>query len=201
MASKQSSKQSADLKFEQQDFDLFKAIEAIDLKDYEYLSKLTEEQQRKFVPYLMLHWISAVKGRDQVSAYYLMNTDASANKHMFNEAVQKHPELQWKMLCAVSPGIGKQFHQWIPHLSNKIGSLKSAASLKEVSEYFGKIYKGTDQEIINQCASEYTADQNHKYRIAQLYPDMKLEDIAILGEITTEQELKQYETELGIESS
>jgi len=200
MGTKQS-KQSADLKFEQQDFDLFRAIEAIDRKDYQYLSQLTEEQQRKFVPYLMLHWISTVKGRDQVSAYYLMNTDAVANKHMFNEYVGRHPELQWLMLCAVSPGIGKQFHQWIPHLSNKLGTLKSAATVKEVSEYFGKVYKGTNQDTINQCATEYTADQNHKYKLAQLYPELKIEDIAVLGTITTEQELKQYETELGIDGS
>ena len=201
MTSKQSSKQSADLKFEQQDFDLFRAVEAIDRKDYDYLSTLTEEQQRKFVPYLMLHWISSVKGRDQVSAYYLMNTDASANKHMFNERVQNHPQLQWHMLCAVSPGIGKQFHQWIPHLSNKIGTLKSAATVKEVSDYFGKIYKNADSTTIAECSKQYTAEQNHRYRLAQLYPNMKLEDLTLLGQITNEQELRDYETDLGIESS
>ena len=123
-----------DEKFEKQDFDLFEALAALDKKDYGYIDKLTEEQQKKFVPYMMTHWMSAIKGANDIQGYYLMSTEYHANKYLFNEVVQKHPKLQWQMLCASSPGLGKQFHQWIPHLSSKIAQLKETPKTKEINE-------------------------------------------------------------------
>lgn len=188
-------KVSADLKFERQDFDLFQALEALDRKNYAYYSSLSEEQQRKFVPYMMLHWASAVKG--QLGQYYVMSTDIHANKYMFNDRVQQHPELQWLMLCAVSPGHGKQFHQWVPHLSAKVGTLQEAATVKTVGEYFAKIYPGTPAATIKEAATEFATQQNHKHRLAQLFPEMKLADLETLAQLVTEADLDQYEQDAG----
>lgn len=188
-------KVSADLKFERQDFDLFQALEALDRKNYDYFKSLSEEQQRKFVPYMMLHWASAVKG--QLDGYYLLSTDIHANKYMFNERVQQHPELQWMMLCASSPGRGKQFHQWIPHLSHKVGEFREAVTVKTVSEYFTKIYPGTPAGTIREVAEEFTAQQNHKHRLAQLFPDMKLSDIETLAQLVDERDIEQYKQDSG----
>ena len=87
-------KLSADEKFTKQDFDLFEALTAIDKKDYSYFDKLTPEQQRKFVPFMLIHWVSAIKGNKDLQSYYLQSTDYHANKYLFNENVQKHPKLQ-----------------------------------------------------------------------------------------------------------
>lgn len=190
-------KVSSEEKFEKVDFDLFKAIEAIDKKDYNYFNSLTEEQKKKFVPYMMLHWISTVKGNSTLSAYYLLTSDMVANKHMFNEKVQHHPELQWLMMCASSPGLGKQFHQWIPHLSNKLGELRDKAKVKDVQDYFEKIYKGVDSSVIKECASEYATQQNHKYRLAKLYPNMKLADIELLSNYVSNDDLNEYDKQSG----
>jgi hypothetical protein len=186
---------SAEFKFQNQDFDLFQSIEAVDRKNYDWYSNLTEEQQRKFVPYMMLHWISAVKGN--LDGYYLLSTDIHANKYMFNERVQHHPELQWLMLCASSPGRGKQFHQWIPHLSEKVGSLREPVSTKTVSEYFAKIYPGADKQALTEAAEEFTQQQNHKQRLAAIFPDMKLADIEILSQMVSKQDIEQYEQDSG----
>lgn len=186
-----------DLKIEGQDFDLFKSIEAIDNKNYEWFNKLTDEQRKKFVPYMLLRWISAVKAKSIVSGYYVMSTDANANKYMFNERIQAHPELQWLMLCASSPGIGKQFHQWIPQLSEKIGALKEPAKLRDVKEFFEKVYKGGDSELIAQYASEFTAAQNIKYRLAEIYPNLKRDDIETLSALVNNNDLDEYDKESG----
>ena len=188
----------ADEKLDRQDFDLFKAIDAIDKKDYRYLDAMTDEQRKKFVPYLMLHWISAVKGNGSVAAYYLMSVDLNANKYMFNEYVARHPELQWLMLCASSPGIGKQFHQWIPHLKASIGEFRDRATVKEVGEYFAKIYKGADGETLREAAEEFVAAQNHKHRIAAMYPEMKIEDIEVMAAFVTNEDIDRYERDAGL---
>lgn len=186
-----------DEKLEPQDFDLFKALDAIDRKDYDWYSSLTEEQQKKFVPYMMLHWASAVTGRADVQRYVLSSTEYHANKHYFNQHVQQHPHLQWLLLCASSPGIGKQFHKWIPHLSNKFTTLREAVKSKEARDYFEKIYKGQDSGLIRELADSYTQEQNHKARLSALFPQMKLADIEMLATITTDKDIEQYERELG----
>lgn len=181
-----------DEKLQSVDFDLFEAIAAIDRKDYGYWDRLTSEQQRKFVPYMMLHWISAVKGGGDIQSYYLCSTDYHANMHMFNEAVQTHPKLQWLMLCASSPGRGKQFHQWIPHLSNKISELREEAKPKEIREYLKKKYSRADDDTINSAAQEWVATQNRSVYLAKNYPHLKLDDIATLNAITSDQEIEQH---------
>ena len=129
-------KLSADEKFEKIDFDLFEALTAIDKKDYSYYDRLTPEQQKKFVPFMMLHWISAIKGSEGLSRYYVMSANEYANKYLFNENVIKHPKLQWLMLCSASPGMGKQFHQWIPHIRERVSKLKESPKTKEIKDYY-----------------------------------------------------------------
>jgi hypothetical protein len=190
-------KVSQDEKFEKQDFDLFEALLAIDKKDYAWFSKLSEEQKKKFVPYMMLHWVSAVKGSGEVQQYYLQSVDYHANKYYFNETIQKHPELQWLMLCAASPGIGKQYHQWIPHLKDKMTKLKEPAKIKEVKEYFQKIYPKTDSGSLDELAKSFVDTQKKKMYIATIYPNLKYQDIEILAELVTDDEIKQYERDQG----
>ena len=157
-------------KFEKQDFDLFEALAALDKKDYGYIDKLTEEQQKKFVPYMMTHWMSAIKGSGMLSNYYVMSTEYNVNKHLFNENVQKHPKLVWQMLCASSPGLGKQFHQWVPHLPSKVANLKESVKEKEVREYFTKIYPKASQQDVQDISQAFTTEHKKKVYLAQQYP-------------------------------
>jgi len=186
-----------DEKFVAQDFDLFDALSAIDKKDYGYYDRLSEEQQRKFVPYMMTHWISAIKGAGDLQGYYLRSVDYHANKHLFNEYVQKHPKLQWYMLCASSPGLGKQLHQWIPHLGSKITSLKEPAKTKEIKEYYTKIYPKVDSDDIDEIAKAFVLEHKRKCYLAATYPNLKQSDIEILSQLVTEEDIKQYEKDRG----
>jgi len=186
---------SVDEKFTNQDLDLFTALAQIDAKNYNWFSELTDEQKKKFVPYMMVHWMSSVKKSGPVGAYYVMSVDHCANKYMFNESVQDHPELQWLMLCASSPGIGKQLHTWLPHLKDKVTKLKERAQKKDVKDYFSKIIKQETESTIQ--AETFTKSQHHCYNLAKLYPNMKLDDIKLLSELVTEEDIKQYEKDSG----
>lgn len=184
---------SVDEKFTNQDLDLFTTLAQIDAKNYSWFSKLTDEQKKKFIPYMMVHWISSVKKSGPVGAYYVMSTDHNANKYLFNESIMDHPELQWLMLCAASPGIGKQLHTWLPHLKDKVTKLKERAQKKDVKDYFSKVCK-TD---IEEQTTSYTQSQHHCYNLAKLYPNMKLDDIKLLSELVTDEDIKKYEKDSG----
>lgn len=187
----------ADEKLSNVDFDLFGALEALDRKNYGYFSQLTEEQQRKFVPYMMTLWMSAIKDNTDIGSYYLLSTNEYANKHLFNEHVKNHPELQWLMLCAASPGMGKKFHQWVPHISDAVVKLDRAATRKEITEYFTKIYKTASKEQVQEIADAYTERQNKLHHLGKLFPEMKQADLETLSAVITDQQIEEYEREFG----
>ena len=184
-------------KFEKQDLDLFEVLAALDRKDYNYYDKLTEEQQKKFVPYMLTLWMSCIKGNSTLQGYYVMNTEYTANKYLFNENVQKHPKLQWLMLCAASPGIGKQFHQWIPHIRDKVAKLKETAKTKEVKEFYKKIYPKTDEKSLDEFVDAFVEDHKRKTYLAETFPNLKLDDIETLNALVTDEDIKHYERERG----
>ena len=186
-----------DEKFDKQDLDLFEVLAALDKKDYDFFDRLSPEQQKKFVPFTMIQWLSAIKGSEGLSRYYVMSTAEYANKYLFNENVQKHPKLQWLMMCASSPGSGKQFHQWIHNISPKVSKLQAAAKLKDIKEYYKKIYPRADSDDIDAVSEAFVVNQKRKLKLAELFPNMKLTDIETLNETITEEQLKQYERDLG----
>lgn len=186
-----------DEKFENIDINLFDVLNALDKKDYDYYDKLTDEQKKKFVPFMMTHWMSAIKANEGLARYYVMSTNEYANKYLFAEFVQKHPKLQWMMLCSASPGLGKQFHQWIPHIRDRVIKYKEAATLKEIKEYYTKIYPKADAESITEVSKAYVAEQKRKMYLGQIYPHMKVSDLEVLNQIVTDEEINQYERDRG----
>ena len=186
-----------DEKFEKQDFHLFEALNAIDNKDYGYFDRLTTDQQKKFVPFMMLHWMSAIKANEGLSRYYVMSAAEYANKYMFNENVQKHPKLQWLMLCSASPGLGKQFHQWIPHIKTNVSKLKETAKVKDVKEYFKKVYPKTSDSDLTELSQAFVENQKRRMYLAERFPNMKYDEIELLSDLVTDQDIKRYEEDLG----
>lgn len=186
-----------DEKFEKQDFNLFEALAALDKKDYGYYDRLTPEQQKKFVPFMLIHWMSAIKGSGDLSRYYVMSTNEHANKYLFNERIMKNPKLQWLMLCASSPGLGKQFHQWIPHIKERVSKLREPAKTKDIKEYFKKVYKGASDNDLTELSEVFVETHKRKMYLAEKFPNMKFEDIELLSELITDDDIHEYEKELG----
>jgi protein-tyrosine-phosphatase len=186
-----------DEQLEKQDFPLFDAIAALDKKDYDYYDRLTPEQQRKFVPFMLIKWLSYVKGSSDVAGYYAMSTEYYANKYFFNEYVSKHPKLQWYMMCAASPGKGKQYHQWLPQIKERVSLLKEPAQVKEIKEYFTKIYPKANSEDLTEYSKAFVQEQRKKMHLAEIYPHLKIADIEVLSQTVTDEDITQYEKDRG----
>jgi len=184
-------------KLEKQDFPLFEAIEALDKKDYYFYDRLTEEQQRKFIPFMLIKYLSYVKGSREVSGYYTLSTNYHANKYFFNENVQKHPKLQWLMLCAASPGIGKQYHPWMPQIKESVSKLRDSAKQKDTVDYYKKVYPKASEAEITEIAKVFVQEHKRKMYFASIFPEMKYEDIDILSQITTDETIEKYEKDRG----
>jgi hypothetical protein len=101
------------------------------------------------------------------------------------------------MLCAASPGLGKQFHQWIPHITQSVSKLKSAAKVKDIKEYYAKIYPNADSDSIQEVAEAFVVDQKRKMHLSELFPNLKIQDIETLNHLITDTEIEAYERERG----
>ena len=175
-----------DEQLEKQDFPLFDALAALDRKDYGYYDRLSEAQQQKFVPFMLIKYMSYLKGSSEVTGYYLRSTDYHANKYFFNENIMKNPKLQWLMLCASSPGLGKQFHPWMPQIKERVSGLKENAVLKDIKDYYTKIYPKADSETITEISTAFVQEQRKKVYLAELYPTLKITDIEVLSQTVTD---------------
>jgi len=143
-----------DEQLEKQDFDLFEALAAIDKKDYGYFDKLTEEQQRKFSPYMLVRWMSGIKGNTALQQYHVLSTNEFANTHLFGEFISKHPKLQWLMLCASGLGKGKQFHQFLKN--NKLDD-------NDLINFLSKVYPTSKMSDLKILASLITVEELEQY--------------------------------------
>lgn len=187
-----------DTKLENTDFDLFKALNALDKKDYGYYERLTEEQQKKFVPFMMVKWFSYVNNnRKDIEQFYVLSTNEFANKHLFNDKLYDHPKLVWLLLCAASPNLGTMKRQWITQLKEKVSQLKDNASKKEIVEYYTKLYPNADKTTLNELGQLFVEQHKKKVYLAEKFPNLKLTDIDTLSSIITEEDIANYERDYG----
>lgn len=96
---------------------------AVDRKDYNYYSRLTDEQRKSLNLWMTQRYASSVQGK--LAGHYLVIINEFMNIHWSD--ISKHPELQWKLMCLA--GTGKtQFHPFVKvpkakRKKDKIGEL------------------------------------------------------------------------------
>jgi len=82
-------------------------LSAIDYRKKDYYEKLTVDQKKEFIPYVIMRYISSSNAN---SEHYILMVNDIVNAN-FN-ALSKHPGLQWKLLtlCGLNK---KQYRPWI----------------------------------------------------------------------------------------
>lgn len=106
-------------------------MSAFDRKDRNFYDSLTDEEKKKFSPFLMIRYGATVSGNPDLQAYYLMSCNERLNKHFFDVNTAQHKKLQWLLATTVSPGMGNQYHQWIAP-KKKTSDNKSIKFLREL---------------------------------------------------------------------
>ena len=91
--------------------DIMSVLEAIDKNNKEFYANLTEEEQKAFVPKVIMRWLSTVSDNNPNKEYYLLATNDLVNVGMWD--LNKHPELQYLLMTIAGTG-KKQYHQWVP---------------------------------------------------------------------------------------
>lgn len=117
----------------------------LDLKDRAFYDDLTDEERKKFSPYLMIRWGSCVDGPAELQAYYLLSTNENLNRNFFDISSSQHKKLQWLLATTVSPDLGKQKHSWI--------SNKKRTATSSTEKVLTKLYPDLKPDDIKLMAS------------------------------------------------
>ena len=136
-------------------------MEQFDKKNRNFYDDLSDEEKKKFSPFLMIRWGSDVQGSNDMQAYYLMSLNERLNKNFFDISTSQHKKFQWLLATTVSPGMGKQHHKWL--------AAKKKDSANNKSEKF----------------------------LAELYPELRYDEIKLLARINTKDDLKQLAKQHG----
>jgi hypothetical protein len=92
--------------------DIFSVLKSLDQRDLEFYKNLTPEERKEFAPVVVMRWMSAVKGSDELNEYYIHQVNDRINKNLWHSGLTKHTELIAKSMAMC--GIGKKCdHVWV----------------------------------------------------------------------------------------
>lgn len=112
--------------------DIGNEMAQLDLKNRAFFDDLSEEEKKKFSPFLMIRWGATVGGSAELQAYYLMSTNERLNKHYFDISGTNHKKFQWLLASTISPGMGKMRHNWLAASKKEPTDNKAGKFLREV---------------------------------------------------------------------
>ena len=112
-----------------------------DSKNRQFFDELTDEERKKFSPFLMIRYGSSVSGNRDLQEFYLIATNERLNKKFFAVNTAQHKKLQWLMATTVSPGLGNFRHNWIAPKKKEPGA---GSMRKQLMELFPQL---KDDEI------------------------------------------------------
>ena len=131
-------------------------MKMFDHKVRDFYDDLSDDERKKFAPFLMIRWGSAVEGSRDLQEFYVISTNERLNKHFFN--VGKHPKLQWLMATSVSPGLGTPRHPWIAPRKKEAGLSAKRKALMAMYP----TYKDDEIDVMAQITTQKEIDAYNK---------------------------------------
>mgnify|MGYP000011378625 CR=1 FL=1 len=89
-------------------------LSALDNNDFDFYTRLSDEEKKVFSPWLAMRYASAAQGN--LSSHYLLMVNDIVNVNF--SSLTAHPDLQWKLLAVCGAG-SNAFHPWIPPSKKK----------------------------------------------------------------------------------
>jgi len=93
--------------------DIANEMRAFDAKQRDYMDSMTEEELKKFSPYILMRWGASVDGSADLQEWYLRAVNERINVNFFDVNSTRHKKLLWLLCTTASPGMGNQRHYWL----------------------------------------------------------------------------------------
>jgi hypothetical protein len=130
-------------------------MKMFDHKVRDFYDDLSDDERKKFAPFLMIRWGSAVEGSRDLQEFYVISTNERLNKNFFNINSTRHRKLHWLMATSVSPGLGAMRHNWIAPKKKEAGA---GSMKKQLAELFPH-YKSDEIDVMAAITTKKELDQ------------------------------------------
>jgi len=137
--------------------DIKRELRAVDTRDYDFYSNLTDEEKKAFSPYILMRYVSNVQGDRDLQEWFLETTNEHVNKNHWTLS-KNHKELLWKLFA--STGIGTTMYH--PYLA--AGKKEKA---NKIEKLIAELYPAMKLEDVKLLASLMTDEDKKK-----LFDDM-----------------------------
>jgi broad specificity phosphatase PhoE len=139
--------------------DMFReVIPAIDRRNMNFWTDLSDEQKKELSPWLVQRWASSAEAQAEWQEYFIQATNERVNMHMAD--LSKHPELLWMLLA--STGAKKGFRRsWL-------GASKRAKK-DHIMEFLGELYPNAGEQEL-----ELLREINDEAELKQIAEQMNL---------------------------
>jgi hypothetical protein len=84
--------------------DIKRELAAVDNKDYDFYSNLTDEERKAFSPYVLMRYTANVQGDRDIQEWFLETTNEYVNKNHWVLS-KDHKALLWKLYAATGAGV------------------------------------------------------------------------------------------------
>lgn len=91
--------------------DIKRELRAVDNKDYDFYSNLTDDEKKAFSPYILMRYTSNVQGDRDMQEWFLEMTNECVNKNHWILS-KHHKPLLWKLFAATGVG-ATAYHPYI----------------------------------------------------------------------------------------
>ena len=85
--------------------DIQRELRAVDQKNYDFYSNLTDEERKAFSPYILMRYTASVQLPDRdIQEWYVEMTNEMVNKNHWDLS-KDHKALLWKLFAATGTGV------------------------------------------------------------------------------------------------
>jgi hypothetical protein len=84
--------------------DIKRELNAVDLKNYDFYTNLTDEEKKVFSPYILMRYTASVQGDRDIQEWFLEMTNEMVNKNHWDLS-KNHKSLLWKLFAATGAGV------------------------------------------------------------------------------------------------
>lgn len=126
--------------------DIKRELSAVDLRDYDFYNRLTDQEKKDFSPYVLMRYVSNSQEDPAIQEWFLDRTNEFVNKDHWTLS-KNHKALLWKLFAAC--GIGeKTFHPYL-----KAGTKEKAVKIEKL---LAEIYPAAKLSDIKMLAKMMT---------------------------------------------
>jgi len=135
--------------------DIKRELNAIDMRDYDFYSKLTPEEKKEFSPFILMRYSSNVQGDTELQEWFLERTNELVNKHHWLLS-KNHKELLWKLFAGCGAGV-KTYHPYLKagtkekavKIEKLLAELNPAMKLSDIKAWAKMMTKADREELFD----------------------------------------------------